>query len=64
MVGTKCIKMLLKRYDYGYLFFHFVLATHVTEVVLHHGGVARGRGFEGGGADTCCVNDTEATAQG
>ena len=48
----------------GCLFSRFALATRVTEVVLHHRGVARGCGFGGGGADTCCIDDTEATAQG
>ena len=49
----------------GCLCSHFALATCtcVTEVVLHHRGVARGCSFGGGGADTCCVDDTEATAQ-
>ena len=63
MVGTKCIKMLLKRYV-DVFFSRFALATRVTEVVLHHRGVARGCGFGGGRADTCCADDTEATAQG
>ena len=48
----------------GCLFSCFALATRVTEVVLRHGGVARGCGFRGGTTDTYCVNDTEATAQG
>ena len=46
----------------GCLFSRFALATRVTEVVLHHRGVARGCGFGGGRADTCCADDTEAAA--
>ena len=43
MVGTKCMAMWIAIMEVcGYLFSHSVLATHVTKVILHLGGVAGG----------------------
>ena len=38
-------------------------ATRVTEVLLYHGGEARGCGFGRGGADARCIDDTKTTAE-